>query len=146
MNERIPCALMPGPPPRREDVSRAIVRNVTARLKALDMSQKELAEAIGVASSTLNNWLNGTAMPASILAIIAHVLRCSMDWLSSTSPETWLVDQWRIDQRLVSTDPQGPVWRGPHGFRVHSETRVVHDYQELQDIDRQLGRRLDEIT
>ena len=50
--------------------------------RALDITQRELAEKLGVERSTVAKWEEGKSKPrAEMLAKIAQVLNCSVDEL-----------------------------------------------------------------
>ncbi len=52
-----------------------------------EVSQKELAAAVGVGKSSVSQYLSGRSVPRSdVQAKIAEFLDCTVDWLNSTVP------------------------------------------------------------
>ena len=71
---------------REEEVSEEVTGGFSERMKAaidaLNISQKYLAEQIGVTEVTMSRYINGQRMPkAPILSKIAEALGVTIDWL-----------------------------------------------------------------
>ena len=59
-----------------------ICQRVAARLDELKMTRKQLADAAGVAPSTLHTWLfRGEDFPSSYIEVFAKAMDCSVSWL-----------------------------------------------------------------
>ena len=74
-----------------------ICQRVAARLDELGMARKQLADAAGVAPSTLHTWLfRGEDFPASYIEVFAKTLDCSIAWLvtGEEAPETVIPDDY----------------------------------------------------
>ncbi|WP_134636603.1 helix-turn-helix domain-containing protein, partial [Pseudomonas aeruginosa] len=57
---------------------------IRARLKALRLSQSELASRVGVSKGTVTFWMNGTNLiKGENLMAVARELQCSPEWLIS---------------------------------------------------------------
>lgn len=59
----------------------SVIARLIARLKACDMSQADLARAVGETPQTVQNWKKRGAIPANKLPAVARVLNTSADWL-----------------------------------------------------------------
>lgn len=77
-------------PPLTVDVATfAAMSNVATRIKqrlaVVDISQADLARAIGVSRAAVTNWMNGTnkTIHSSLIFKMAKALRCSPDWLAT---------------------------------------------------------------
>ena len=55
---------------------------IAQRLEEMAMSQRDLAEAVGVTEVSMSRYINGKRVPKGPLcAKIAHALGCSVEWL-----------------------------------------------------------------
>lgn len=64
--------------------SEEIGRRICARLTELDMTQADLAAAIGVNKSTVQRYVTGqiSRVKLPVLEAMARALRCAPDWLT----------------------------------------------------------------
>ena len=71
-----------------DEYTRAFVKVLRDKMNKKQVSQKELADAIGVAKTTLNAWYTGRAMPrAGKVELLARFFDCSIeDFLPSAKP------------------------------------------------------------
>lgn len=61
--------------------------NIKAELARYDMSQENLAEFLGISSSTVKNWFNGKAtIPSSALIKMSQRWGVSTDYLLGLTP------------------------------------------------------------
>lgn len=64
----------------RDDLAREVGRRIEERLKTLDMSQAELARAVGTSRDSANKWVHGRSVPRRpMLAKIARAVGCEED-------------------------------------------------------------------
>ena len=65
-----------------EEVTGGFSERMKAAIDALNVSQKYLAEQIGVTEVTMSRYINGQRMPkAPVLSKIAEALGVTIDWL-----------------------------------------------------------------
>ena len=63
-------------------------RNIKSERVRIDLSLKEAAEQLQVATNTLGNWEQGRTVPSgSDLARLARFYGCSADWLLGITEE-----------------------------------------------------------
>jgi len=58
-----------------------LARNIRARLRSLEMTQKELAEKVGVSTVMVHKLLSGKSTSTSKILDFAKALQCDADWL-----------------------------------------------------------------
>lgn len=72
-------------------------------LQAKRMTQKELAETVGVTEATISRYMSGDRIPrGSILSNIATVLDTTSDYLLGNEPEGDLENDFPKIQRLIA--------------------------------------------
>ena len=65
-----------------------MVSNIRGERSRRDMSQKQLAEKLGVAESTIRRWEEGVTKPASsMLMAMADIFGCTTDYLLGLTEE-----------------------------------------------------------
>lgn len=61
--------------------------NVASERKRLGMSQKDLAETLGVSRDSVKKWEAGESIKLSFLLDMANLFRCSLDYLLGRSDD-----------------------------------------------------------
>jgi len=65
-----------------------VISNIRGERSRIDMTQDQLAEQLGVASTTVRNWENGTTKPSpNQLIAMSDLFGCSVDYLLERSQE-----------------------------------------------------------
>lgn len=86
-------------------MSRTIGTNISDLLNEMNMTQRELADIVGVNEVSMSRYVNGNRVPkAPILARIANALHTTSEELmntSSTDEENFEIEYYRI-HRLIS--------------------------------------------
>lgn len=81
----------------------SIGEKLTELLKAQRMTQKQLAELIGVTEATVSRYMTGDRTPKSgILANIATALHTTSDYLLGTEPEGDVENDLPVIRRLIA--------------------------------------------
>lgn len=73
-------SLMPNPS-RDDDKARVIGRRLAATREALDLTQEELAELIGVSRSALSNWELGRLPDIEAMMRLGARRKIPLDWI-----------------------------------------------------------------
>lgn len=80
-----------------------IGERLTELLREQNMTQKQLAELIGVTEATVSRYMSGERTPKSgILANMATALRTTSDYLLGTEPEGDLENDFPTIRRLIA--------------------------------------------
>ena len=77
-----------------------IIRNI---LEERNISQKWLADKIGITPATLSRWITGENEPATLDAIVntAKVLNVSSDYLLGISPVPYVKKDFRPEEKIL---------------------------------------------
>lgn len=64
--------------------------NISAEIARNGMTLSDLAKALNVNRKTISNWLNGRSeIPASSIVAMAHIFKCSTDYLLGIVSDQW---------------------------------------------------------
>lgn len=84
-------------PHRSSDWTFEVGRRLAATRKALELTQEELGDAIGVSRTALGNWETGIRLPdPAAMARLARRFQVPMDWI-------YLGDPASLPHRLAGT-------------------------------------------
>ena len=91
-------------------LARSVGKSIATMRLDLEMTQEQLAEALGIGSEAVSRIERGAVMPTlPRLLDVAEVFRCDLDELligSSSRPEEQMRDLWSLASQLPQDDRQ----------------------------------------
>ena len=66
-----------------------VAQRLQRLMNALNMTQRQLAEQLGITQPAISKYLQGRIPPADVLLNIAQISKVSMEWLLTGSNVSW---------------------------------------------------------
>ena len=105
----------------------ALGNKITHLLKERRMTQKELANKIGITEVTLSRYINGNGIPkSSVLINIANTLHTTPNYLLGIEEKSDFENEYKQIQELIS--------RNTKYMTKKQKTKLVYAIFELKDL------------
>lgn len=120
-----------------DTIKRNISKNISKYREACGMSQKELAQRLGVVPSRISNWETGANCPTiDILFEVCEILGVSINDIYGVYPESRFVlqyDEQEIIKKYRALDPHG---REMVDFTLQKEWERSTFYENIDEVEK----------